>query len=85
MSKERIEQIARECGLLQDIWVGMLGGSSPCVTIPDNLSPEQFKFARALRNEALEDAARECEKQYAEPECHERALYCAAAIRRMKL
>lgn len=79
--KERIEELARECGLLQDIWIGVLGGDKPCVTIPENLSIEQAKFSYAVFNEALEMAARECNEKI-RGMCGDK---CAEAIRKLKV
>lgn len=36
------------------------------------------------RAEAFEEAAKVCDSQAAEPECPERAAYCADAIRKLK-
>lgn len=38
-------------------------------------------FARLARATAFEEAAKVCEQQSSEPECPERAQYCADAIR----
>lgn len=39
-------------------------------------------FANTCYNKGLERAAEICDKQATEPECPERAGYCAAAIRK---
>ena len=43
--------------------------------------PDEVKAATAA---ALERAALECDEQAKEPECPERATYCAEAIRALK-
>ena len=58
------------------------GYSGPCPK-PPLPKPEPItenEYQRGL-NDGLEQAARICEKQVNEPECPERAQYCAEAIR----
>jgi len=43
-----------------------------------------WKSWQASRKVAMEDAAKICDEQATEPECPERAVYCAEAIRRLK-
>lgn len=39
---------------------------------------------QASRKQALEEAAKVCDEQDSEPECPERAAYCAEAIRALQ-
>ena len=48
------------------------------------LSQALAAFAAKVRNEAYEKAAVLCDLQQDEPECPERASYCAEAIRNLK-
>ena len=53
---------------------------------PDAVADRLLKFARAQRamwDAAIEAAAKIAESQAAEPECPERAQYCADAIRKL--
>ena len=70
--KSRIEELARELALK------LVGRKYIRV---DECS---FTITTAL-NEALELAAKECDRQSTEPECPERAKYCAEAIRKLKV
>ena len=46
-----------------------------------SMKETQYKFANLI----LEAAALKCDEQQLEPECPERASYCAEAIRSMKV
>ena len=49
-----------------------------------NHPKELEAFYRAAQAEAFEQAAAVCDEQQLEPECPERASYCAEAIRALK-
>ena len=49
--------------------------------ISESMKETQYKFA----NLVLEGAALKCDEQQLEPECPERASYCAEVIRSMKV
>ena len=49
--------------------------------ISESMKETQYKFA----NLVLEAAALKCDEQQLEPECPERASYCAEVIRSMKV
>ena len=73
MTREKIIQLAKECGA----YVYKAGDS-----VFD--SPAQLEaFYKLAQAEAFEAAAKLCDEQQLEPECPERASYCAAAIREM--
>ena len=49
--------------------------------ISESMKETQYEFANLI----LEAAALKCDVQQLEPECPERASYCAEAIRSMKV
>lgn len=80
MNKERIEQIARECGLWPTLEAHNVDEQGKADAITSSLQHEIIKFAQAIRNEALEDVAKECLKV-----SDEIGEDCAAAIRGLKV
>jgi len=74
--KARIEQIARESGFLP-VHFNRSSRKTEYSAYPDELE----KFANAIRNEALELAARECEKV----DIGRDGYTPAAAIRKLKV
>lgn len=61
------------------------GASESAVTKAVCFRPDELsRFAEMHRALVLEEAAKECDKQAKEPECPERASYCADAIRALK-
>ena len=77
--KARIEQIARESGFLP-VHFNRSSRKTEYSAYPDELE----KFANAIRNEALELAAREQERRSTERHGHDK-YEDAAAIREMKV
>lgn len=75
MNKERIEQIARECG----VWTAEIVTDKP-VRYPVRESIE--RFAQAIRNEALDEA---CKTVYGNCENDNAAQRTVDAIRRLKV
>lgn len=64
-------KLARECGILV----------SENSQQPGLNADKLRQYTARVRAEALEEAAKVCDEQALEPECPERAEYCAQAIR----
>ena len=83
--KELIERWAREA---HDAFYRAGRAIPPDWDVIDRFDRERWMatvrgFAALVRADALEEAARVCEQQAGEPECPERAAYCADAIRKL--
>ena len=79
-----VKQLAEQAGIETDLWkmgAGSLVYSKHCDGIP---RAEFEHFVALVEAATLERAAQECDEQQKEPECPERASYCAAAIRALK-
>lgn len=82
MNKERIEQIARECGLWPTLEAHNVDEQGKADAITLALQHEISKFAQAIRNEALDEA---CAVVYGQCDNDNVAQRTVEAIRRMKV
>ena len=73
MLREALEYCVTQVGELATV----PGIASALATIPE-------QSLAAYRNKVIEECAEKCDAQSIEPECPERAKYCADAIRAMK-
>ena len=70
MTEQEIIEAAEEAGMCNQSW-----------PIPHLIAK---RFAKIIEAKTLERAAVVCDEQANEPECPERAKYCAEAIRELK-
>lgn len=80
MDKDKVLEIARECG----IRVHTTGSPMVAINCYTALESEMLKFADAISASTREECAELCERVNSDTsECPELALYCAEAISNM--
>ena len=84
--KSRIEELARDYGIWPEIIPHGVSEKGIATIAESVIQCQIIRFSQSIHNEALEMAAKECEKRIAgdgEPEDVEHR-YCAEAIRKLK-